>query len=162
MKLLEELGIQHIINVSHIRLDKDIVDKYNVLWINLKDNFRENIQQHFDRTNEFLQTCKNKNEKVLIHCQSGISRSTSVILAYLLRYHHDTLHNAYGYLLERRCMARPNDGFLLQLIRYEKELQIRKTVDVEQSLNKSVDTDLISSIVDENENGTRELVIPSV
>ena len=85
MKLLEELDIKHIINVSHIQLGQHIVDEYNVLWINLNDSFRANIHHHFDQTNEFLQTCRNKNEKVLAHCQSGISRSTSVILAYLLK-----------------------------------------------------------------------------
>jgi len=45
------------------------------------------------------------------------------------RYHHDTLDKAYDYLLERRRMAAPNLSFLLQLIRYEKELRVTKEID---------------------------------
>ncbi|CAF3493530.1 unnamed protein product [Rotaria socialis] len=62
------------------------------------------------------------NENVLVHCQAGISRSSAIVLAYLLKYQQKTLLAAYGYLTERRHLAEPNGCFLLQLIRYEKEL----------------------------------------
>jgi hypothetical protein len=83
--LLNELGIQHIVNVCDFPLDKDIVDNFNVLWIHIDDELNVDIRQHFDRTNSFLHTCKDKGEKVLVHCQMGISRSSSVVLAYLLK-----------------------------------------------------------------------------
>lgn len=83
--LLNELGIQHIVNVCDSPLNKDIVDNFNVLWITIDDALGVNIRQHFNRTNEFLHTCKEKGEKVLVHCQMGISRSSSVVLAYLLK-----------------------------------------------------------------------------
>ncbi|CAF1283658.1 unnamed protein product, partial [Rotaria sordida] len=47
----------------------------------------------------------------------GISRSSSIVLAYLLRYHHNSLAEAYDYLVERRRFAAPNHAFFLQLIR---------------------------------------------
>ncbi|CAF3011396.1 unnamed protein product [Rotaria socialis] len=62
------------------------------------------------------------NENVLVHCQAGFSRSSAIVLAYLLKYQQKTLLAAYGYLTERRRLAEPNGCFLLQLIRYEKEL----------------------------------------
>ena len=83
--LLNELGIQHIVNVCDCPLDKDIVDHFNVLWIKIDDVLGANIRPHFDRTNSFLHTCKEKGEKVLVHCQMGISRSSSILLAYLLK-----------------------------------------------------------------------------
>jgi len=52
---------------------------------------------------------------------------------FFCRYHHDTLHEAYGNLLERRRFAQPSDSFLLQLIRYEKELHKSKTSDATQN-----------------------------
>lgn len=45
------------------------------------------------------------------------------------RFHHDSLRQAYEYLLERRRVAAPNLAFLLQLIRYEKELRATKDID---------------------------------
>ncbi len=50
-------------------------------------------------------------------------------MLFKLRYHHDSLSKAYDYLLERRRIAAPNLGFLLQLIRYEKELRATKEID---------------------------------
>ncbi|CAF1033529.1 unnamed protein product [Adineta steineri] len=120
--LLEELGIQHIINASDCKLDQDILDRCHVLWVNVEDDTYSDIAEYFKMTNEFLQSCKANGEKVLVHCQMGVSRSSSIVLAYLIKYHHDSLDKAYNYLVERRHCAEPNLGFLLQLIRYEKEL----------------------------------------
>ena len=83
--LLNDLDIRHIINVCDSPLSKEITDNFNVLWINLNDELGANIRQHFDKTNGFLHGCKGKNEKVLVHCQMGISRSSSVVLAYLIK-----------------------------------------------------------------------------
>jgi len=85
MNLLNELGIQHIINVCDFPLDKDIVEHFNVLWINVNDELCVDICQYFEKTNSFLHTCKQKGEKVLVHCQMGISRSSSIVLAYLIK-----------------------------------------------------------------------------
>ena len=83
--LLKELRIQHILNVCETPSEKDIVDQFNVLWINIDDAPSADICQHFNTTNSFLQACKQKGEKVLVHCQLGISRSSSIVLAYLLK-----------------------------------------------------------------------------
>ncbi len=53
---------------------------------------------------------------------SGVSRSATIVLAYLMKYHHNTLKEAYIYLAEKRPQICPNEGFLLQLIRYENDL----------------------------------------
>ncbi|CAF1045609.1 unnamed protein product [Rotaria sordida] len=131
--LLHRLNIRHIINICDCPLEKLIIEKYNVLWINLYDELQADIKQHFDETNKFLYNCKQKNEKVLVHCQMGISRSSTIILAYLMKYHHDSLVKAYDYLLERRRMAAPNMSFFLQLIRYEHELRATKEIDETQN-----------------------------
>jgi len=85
IKLLNELGIRHIIDVCDCQLEKQILENFHVLWINLNDDLQADIRKHFDETNQFLYDCKQKNEKVLVHCQMGISRSSSVVLAYLMK-----------------------------------------------------------------------------
>jgi protein-tyrosine phosphatase len=44
------------------------------------------------------------------------------VLAYLMKYHHNTLKDSFYYLIEKRPQIWPNEGFLVQLIRYETEL----------------------------------------
>lgn len=83
--LLEELNIRRIINVCDFQLEQEILDQRHVLWINLDDDTYTDIAQHFEMTNEFLQSCKANDEKVLVHCQMGVSRSSSIVLAYLMQ-----------------------------------------------------------------------------
>jgi len=83
--LLNELGIRHIIDVCDCQLDKEILENFHVLWINLYDELKVDIRKHFDETNQFLYECRQKNEKVLVNCQMGISRSSSIVLAYLMK-----------------------------------------------------------------------------
>jgi len=52
----------------------------------------------------------------------GVSRSATIVLAYLMKYHHNTIKEAFYFLIEKRPQIWPNEGFLLQLIRYETEL----------------------------------------
>ncbi|CAF1468241.1 unnamed protein product [Rotaria magnacalcarata] len=129
IKLLNELGIRHIVDICDCELDQEVLDKFHVLWVNINDELRVDIRKYFEETNQFLHECKEKNEKVLVHCQMGISRSSSVVLAYLMKYHHDSLLKAYDYLIEKRRVAAPNLSFFLQLIRYEKELRATKEID---------------------------------
>lgn len=83
--LLEELNIHNIINVCDYPLERDIVNQCHVLWLNLEDDTYTDIAQHFEMTNSFIQSCKTKGEKVLVHCQMGVSRSSAIVLAYLMK-----------------------------------------------------------------------------
>ncbi|CAF1364332.1 unnamed protein product [Adineta ricciae] len=121
-KLLEELNIRRIVNVCDCKLNQDILDRCHVLWINVEDDTYTDIVEYFAMTNRFLQSCCKEGQRVLVHCQMGVSRSSSIVLAYLMKYHYGSLDEAYQYLVGRRRCAEPNLGFLLQLIRYEREL----------------------------------------
>ena len=85
LHLLQKLDIRHIIDICDLALDQVILENFNVLWINLDDELQADIKKHFDETNAFLYSCKKKNEKVLVHCQMGISRSSTIVLAYLMK-----------------------------------------------------------------------------
>lgn len=85
INLLKEMNIRHIVSVIDSELGPTITEHCNVLFIKLPDEIQVDVKQYFDQTNEFLLKCKEKNEKVLVHCQMGISRSSSIVLAYLMK-----------------------------------------------------------------------------
>ena len=60
---------------------------------------------------------------ILIHCKFGISRSVSFIIAYLIKYFGYTVKKAMNYIKKRRKQINPNQGFLDQLVEYEKLIQ---------------------------------------
>ncbi|CAF4345111.1 unnamed protein product [Adineta steineri] len=60
-----------------------------------------------------------------------------------MKYHHNTLKDAFHYLLEKRPQIYPNDGFMLQLLRYENELiKSREIVSTEETskVNNPIET----------------------
>ncbi|CAF1322150.1 unnamed protein product [Didymodactylos carnosus] len=132
---LHSLGIKHILTVCDESLNETILNNFNVFHINLRDLSETNIKEHFQSTNDFLRTCYSKNEKVLCHCHAGISRSATVVLAYLMKYHSYTFEQAYYYLSEKRIIICPNIGFLKQLVEYEHDLS-KDTSDQNDKENK--------------------------
>lgn len=49
--------------------------------------------------------------RVLFHCNAGISRSPTLLMLYLIRYHHYTLRQAWLALRKHRPCIYPNSGF---------------------------------------------------
>lgn len=60
--------------------------------------------------------------RVLVHCAVGVSRSASLVLAYLMVHHGFTLLRAINEVKEHRWIF-PNRGFLKQLQALEMKLQ---------------------------------------
>lgn len=63
-----------------------------------------------------------KGGKVLIHCEEGVSRSTTLVCAVLMYRNRWNLKFSLDYIKKKRFIASPNPGFIDQLIQFEKEL----------------------------------------
>ena len=74
---------------------------------------------------------------VLIHCQMGISRSATVAIAYLMKYHSFSRDAAYQYVKERRPLINPNPGFWSQLQLFQARLKSNTSNAEELQYNKS-------------------------
>lgn len=61
-----------------------------------------------------------------------MSRSATVVIAYLMRHHDMALIDAFKYVRDRRPCISPNPGFMHQLVRYEQVLFGRATLDVKR------------------------------
>jgi predicted protein tyrosine phosphatase len=68
------------------------------------------------------------NEQVLVHCLAGISRSATVVLAYLMQSHRMTFRDAIVHVKSRRPIVYPNSGFLRQLVAFERSLYGEESV----------------------------------
>jgi Leucine-rich repeat (LRR) protein len=64
----------------------------------------------------------NNGDRCLVHCQMGISRSATIVIAYLMKYCCMRLQEAYNFVLKRKCNMYPNNGFMAQLNKLNKEL----------------------------------------
>jgi len=59
---------------------------------------------------------------VLVHCFAGISRSSTIVVAYLMIKNKWSCHKALKYVQSKRSVCKPNPGFLQQLVEFEKRL----------------------------------------
>nr|DBA32035.1 TPA: hypothetical protein GDO54_007787 [Pyxicephalus adspersus] len=60
--------------------------------------------------------------KILVHCAVGVSRSATLVLAYLMIYQRMTLVEAINTVKDKRGII-PNRGFLRQLLELESTLR---------------------------------------
>jgi len=121
---LENNNIKNIITVLLGGIP--IFDDYNYLIINVIDNDynfqHNNISKYFTQTNEFIEQSIKKNENVYIHCIAGVSRSTTIICAYLIWKYNMTVDEAINKIKEKRSIINPNIYFREQLNNYYNEL----------------------------------------
>lgn len=65
--------------------------------------------------------------RVLVHCQAGVSRSPTIVIAYLMKHTRMTMVDSYKYVKARRIIISPNLNFMGQLVEWETALQANKT-----------------------------------
>ena len=121
---LEELKSKNITHIvcCGLGLKAFFPDQFKYHKINLIDKETENIRKYFDETNKFINDAMLNNGNILVHCYAGISRSTSIIIAYLMKHQKMNFNKALELIKEKRGKIQPNSGFILQLKAYEKEL----------------------------------------
>eukprot|EP01102_Stenamoeba_stenopodia_P008049 TRINITY_DN2283_c0_g2_i2.p1 TRINITY_DN2283_c0_g2~~TRINITY_DN2283_c0_g2_i2.p1 ORF type:complete len:235 (+),score=60.18 TRINITY_DN2283_c0_g2_i2:58-705(+) len=85
------------------------------LWLSVRDRDETRIADVFDTAFSFIDEARDKEERILVHCIAGRSRSPTIILGYLITREKMTLQQAYHHVREKRGIIRPNNGFLKQL-----------------------------------------------
>lgn len=86
------------------------------------DSEKDNIAEFFDLVADKINEKTIEKVNVVVHCVAGISRSTTLVMAYLLKYHRMDVRSAFNHIHLRRPVARPNNAFFRQLINYEMKL----------------------------------------
>jgi dual specificity phosphatase 12 len=75
----------------------------------VEDHDQFNISSIFDTTFEFIERAR-KSTNILIHCYAGISRSATVLIAYLMRKLEIGVREAMDMVQRRRWQIYPNNG----------------------------------------------------
>jgi protein-tyrosine phosphatase len=102
-------------------------DTFKTKWINIEDDGHEHIDQYFSECNNFIHEglCCN-NGKVYVHCQKGLSRSPTIVIAYIMEYgicgKHYNFNDAFDYVRSKRSSICPNLGFNIALRVYENHI----------------------------------------
>ena len=115
--LLEKYKITHILNCAADFCENiyEQENKYTYLSFYLKDHVLENIECIFYECIKFIENAKEKGGRVLVHCIQGISRSVTIVMAYLIFKNKFTYDKAFNIVQNKREISSPNFGFSIQL-----------------------------------------------
>jgi len=104
--------------------------------VDVEDISREPIELFFSEATEFIHSWISHERPVLVHCRAGVSRSASVVIAYLMTYHKFSLHDAFFLVRSRRNIVTPNIGFMEKLGEYEEEIaNTEATIDINKYIS---------------------------
>ncbi|KAI0280849.1 protein-tyrosine phosphatase-like protein [Russula aff. rugulosa BPL654] len=117
---LTSLGITHVVSVIERAPTLPHTQSLRTLHIPLSDNADQDILTHLPVTTSFISNAlaEDPNSRVLVHCLMGISRSATVVCAYLIATMRMTPDDALAAVREKRGFVSPNIGFLRQLEEY--------------------------------------------
>jgi len=145
-KMLLQMRVTHILNAANELpnyFEKEEDCPFVYLKVPLHDDEDETIVEFFDKSSDFIHSVLGKEpvtaesesdrraEKreetgtagsCFVHCAAGVSRSASLVLAYLMKFRSLTLKEAFGLIFAQRPIIGPNEGYAMQLYELEKKL----------------------------------------
>ncbi len=136
MDYLKALGITHVLNVAE-QAECPHGNHFIYEKIPLLDTAEENILKHIASAFKFIDEAL-KNGKILVHCISGMSRSASIVAAWLISKENIDVEEALSQLQDKR-MVDPNEGFREQLATFAKKHFALSSSTAESRVNTPAD-----------------------
>lgn len=120
--ILRKNGITHVLNcvgfVCPEYFKSDLV--YRTLW--LQDSPTEDITSILYDVFDYFEDVREQGGRVFVHCCQGVSRSTSLVIAYLMWREGQSFDDAFQLVKAARGIANPNMGFACQLLQCQKRV----------------------------------------
>ena len=113
-------NIRRIVNVTE-DYPNSFPDDFLYLRVPVKDQVSANISDYFKEAADFIEEGI-KEGGVLVHCAAGISRSPTIVAAYLMFKRGISSRDATYFLQLRRDVVDINFGFICALMMFEKTL----------------------------------------
>lgn len=114
---LSKNGITHILSVYNNA--KPVYEDMTYLCIHAADASTQNLLQHFKECIGFIHECRLNGGACLVHCLAGVSRSTTMVVAYLMTVTHYSWEECLTAVKAVRSFVGPNYGFQQQLQEYQ-------------------------------------------
>ncbi|KAG0252218.1 Dual specificity protein phosphatase 10, partial [Mortierella polycephala] len=140
VRTLKRLGITFVLNVAieiaqddskmtpaSMRVDgmeksSNGVEYRSLAWTHNQKSLLRDFPAAFALLDEAM-AGNNGKGKALVHCQLGVSRSASLVIAYVMRSQGMGLTEAYDFVKQRSGVISPNMSLMYQLAEFEKSLK---------------------------------------
>lgn len=123
--LLKRHGVTHVLNCAGPACNNHHPEDfaYKTLW--LSDAPQEDLLCVLYDALDFLEEAMSeaRDHRVFVHCQQGVSRSAAVCVAKVMLDRGWTYDESLQHVRKARPVARPNIGFMCQLLQWGKCIQ---------------------------------------
>lgn len=130
--------------------ESQLPDEKKVYYHHYRWSHTSKIFEDLFEITELIHDADVSNKKILIHCQCGVSRSASLVVAYIMRYQNLSLNDAYNNLKMISRDISPNMNLIFQLMEWGEWLKTqnrhtklspliipRSTNEIQQGINKN-------------------------
>lgn len=121
-EVLRQNRITHVLNCVGFLCPEyfknDLV--YKTLW--LQDSPSEDITSILYDVFDYFEDVREQGGRVFVHCCQGVSRSTSLVIAYLMWKEGQSFEDAFQHVKAARGVTNPNMGFACQLLQCQKRV----------------------------------------
>ncbi|XP_064332172.1 dual specificity protein phosphatase 22 isoform X4 [Camelus dromedarius] len=139
--------VTHILSVHDSA--RPMLEGVKYLCIPAADSPSQNLTRHFRESIKFIHECRLGGEGCLVHCLAGVSRSVTLVVAYIMTVTDFGWEDALHTVRAGRSCANPNLGFQRQLQEFEKHQvhQFRQWLREEYGENPLRDAEAARSIL---------------
>lgn len=123
---LLKLGITHVVTVI-LAVDAMYPQDFKYKTVDICDQTSADIYKYFDDCSDFIDDAIDNGGKVYVHCMYGISRSATIVAAYLISKQGYNDITAIDLIQKYRPCINPNQGFRQQLRLYSEYIQQKQT-----------------------------------
>ena len=119
IKKLKELGIRKVLTVMSAFGNHYSEHDFKHKTIEVDDAYDTNLIRHFKECLLFMDGY----DRIFVHCAAGMSRSPTIVIAYLMWKKKLPLNDAINFVKNKRPVISPNLNFIKQLEIFEDLLK---------------------------------------
>ena len=112
---LKNFDISVVINCAYEHISE--YEDLKAYELKLTDHYPQQLFPIFETAYEIIKHY-NKNSKIYIHCMSGVSRSASLVIFYIMKEKKWDYDKSFDYVQKIRTNINPNSDFVNQLKEY--------------------------------------------
>uniref|UniRef100_A0A3Q2YSI5 Dual specificity phosphatase 19b n=1 Tax=Hippocampus comes TaxID=109280 RepID=A0A3Q2YSI5_HIPCM len=109
--------VSHVLNVAY-GVANPFPDQLLYKTVQILDLPETDITSYVNECGSFIEQAREQDGVVLVHCNAGVSRSSSIVTAYLMWREGLLFDEAFRQVKLARPSSRPNSGFYRQLQNY--------------------------------------------
>ncbi|XP_038662215.1 dual specificity protein phosphatase 22-A [Scyliorhinus canicula] len=152
-------GVSHVLSICHNA--KPVLEDMTYLCIDAADSSSQNLMKHFKECIKFIHECRMQGGGCIVHCLAGVSRSTTVVVAYLMTVTDHGWEECLSAVKAARSFVSPNFGFQQQLQEFEVTLvkEYRSWLQTEYGENQFNDKQEIAKLLSQYDEQQKQQLV---